>query len=154
MSTPNKCHACYDSFSGWWCDNCDQWPCRCVPQEGDDAPEAQAVSEEAIPVPEGGVDGVAPDASDAAGVHGVPVREASGADVAPVQEAAPVEHDLVGCIVSELQRAGAGAAIVAHEGSLDVEVRDMLGDGYVLAETVYLHGKRIRYLVKPEVTDE
>ena len=25
-----RCPACYDSFSGPWCDNCDQWPCVCV----------------------------------------------------------------------------------------------------------------------------
>lgn len=155
MSTPNKCHACYNSFSGWWCDNCDTWPCRCVPQEGDDAPQEEAVPEEGVSVAEGGESGAAPDAADAAGVHGVPVRQAQDTDVAPEQEAARVaDHDPVSCIVAELQRAGAGAAIVAHEGSLDVEVRGMLADGFVLGETVYLHGKRIRYLVKPEVPNE
>lgn len=25
-----RCDGCYESFSGWWCDNCDQWPCVCV----------------------------------------------------------------------------------------------------------------------------
>lgn len=25
-----RCSGCYDSFSGPWCDNCDQWPCICV----------------------------------------------------------------------------------------------------------------------------
>lgn len=157
MSEPNRCHACYHGFSGWWCDNCDTWPCRCVPQEGDDASQEEAVPEEAVSVAEGGTGGVAPDAVDAAGVHGVPVRQAQDADVASEQEAARVagiDHDPVSCIVAELQRAGAGAAIVAHGGSLDAEVRGMLADGYVLGETVYLHGKRIRYLVKPEVSGE
>lgn len=28
-----RCSGCYDSFSGWWCDNCDQWPCICVEEE-------------------------------------------------------------------------------------------------------------------------
>jgi len=27
---PPRCSGCYDSFSGPWCDNCDQWPCDCV----------------------------------------------------------------------------------------------------------------------------
>jgi len=25
----SRCSGCYDSFSGPWCDNCDQWPCVC-----------------------------------------------------------------------------------------------------------------------------
>jgi hypothetical protein len=25
------CSGCYKSLSGWWCDNCDQWPCTCTP---------------------------------------------------------------------------------------------------------------------------
>lgn len=29
------CDACYYSFSGWWCDNCDAWPCECVQEEED-----------------------------------------------------------------------------------------------------------------------
>lgn len=28
-----RCSGCYDSFSGPWCDNCDQWPCTCVTDE-------------------------------------------------------------------------------------------------------------------------
>lgn len=28
-----KCDGCYQSFSGPWCDNCDTWPCECVPEE-------------------------------------------------------------------------------------------------------------------------
>lgn len=31
------CNGCYNSFSGWWCDNCDTWPCTCV-LEGEVAP--------------------------------------------------------------------------------------------------------------------
>jgi hypothetical protein len=27
------CPGCYNSFSGWWCDNCDQWPCVCTEDE-------------------------------------------------------------------------------------------------------------------------
>jgi hypothetical protein len=29
MSDEQRCSGCYNSFSGWWCDNCDQWPCVC-----------------------------------------------------------------------------------------------------------------------------
>ena len=31
MPEENRCNGCYRSdFDGsWWCDNCDQWPCRC-----------------------------------------------------------------------------------------------------------------------------
>lgn len=29
------CPGCYDSWSGWWCDNCDQWPCICTNDEED-----------------------------------------------------------------------------------------------------------------------
>lgn len=29
-----RCHACYNSFSGWWCDNCEQWPCICEVSDG------------------------------------------------------------------------------------------------------------------------
>lgn len=28
-----RCSGCYDSFSGPWCDNCDQWPCTCLDDE-------------------------------------------------------------------------------------------------------------------------
>lgn len=38
------CDGCYSSFSGWWCDNCDQWPCICTPGE-DPAQEAEAAPE-------------------------------------------------------------------------------------------------------------
>jgi hypothetical protein len=24
------CSNCYNSFSGWWCDRCDTWPCHCT----------------------------------------------------------------------------------------------------------------------------
>lgn len=34
MSEPLRCHACYDSFSGPWCDNCGQWPCDCFDDDG------------------------------------------------------------------------------------------------------------------------
>lgn len=27
------CNGCYNSFSGWWCDNCDTWPCECLEPE-------------------------------------------------------------------------------------------------------------------------
>lgn len=30
VSDTVRCPSCHDSFSGPWCDNCDQWPCRCV----------------------------------------------------------------------------------------------------------------------------
>lgn len=30
-----RCSGCYDSFSGPWCDNCDQWPCVCLDDEPD-----------------------------------------------------------------------------------------------------------------------
>jgi hypothetical protein len=36
------CSGCYHSFSGWWCDNCDQWPCICnvdVDEQPPPAPE-------------------------------------------------------------------------------------------------------------------
>lgn len=90
---PNTCPACYadDLHGGWWCDNCDQWPCRCVPQEGDDAPEETPVREEAVSVTGGGESGSAADVAGTAGVHGVPVREASEPDMAPEQEAARVD---------------------------------------------------------------
>lgn len=29
----HKCDGCYESFSGWWCDNCDTWPCECTEDE-------------------------------------------------------------------------------------------------------------------------
>lgn len=38
-----RCTGCYDSFSGPWCDNCDQWPCVCV----DDDEAAESEPEEA-----------------------------------------------------------------------------------------------------------
>lgn len=31
------CTGCYDSFSGPWCDNCDQWPCKCLADPEPDA---------------------------------------------------------------------------------------------------------------------
>lgn len=36
MSESKKCSGCYNSFSGWWCENCDTWPCKCL-----DDPEVQ-----------------------------------------------------------------------------------------------------------------
>jgi hypothetical protein len=33
--TEKRCGGCYDSFSGPWCDNCDQWPCVCDPGPAD-----------------------------------------------------------------------------------------------------------------------
>lgn len=39
IAEPKRCHACYDSFSGPWCDNCDTWPCRCVTDEQREAIE-------------------------------------------------------------------------------------------------------------------
>jgi hypothetical protein len=30
-----RCPACYDSFSGPWCDNCDRWPCTCVSDDSE-----------------------------------------------------------------------------------------------------------------------
>lgn len=192
----NTCHACYKSdFDGsWWCDNCDQWPCRCVPQEGDDAPQETSVHEEAVPVPAESAGGSATDAADPAGVHGVPVRQAQEPDVAPEQEAARLSvlfcwhcgrpgiqgqafsggqeyycphcndvfpyrahtsHGPAECIVKELKRAGATGAVVADGGDLDGLVANMLAEGYALGETVYVHGKRIRYLTySPVPTDE
>ena len=36
---PVFCAGCYDSFSGPWCDNCDQWPCTCTPDEDQPSPD-------------------------------------------------------------------------------------------------------------------
>lgn len=33
------CSGCYNSFSGWWCDNCDTWPCKCLPEAPQDFKE-------------------------------------------------------------------------------------------------------------------
>lgn len=38
-TSPKRCSGCYDSFSGPWCDNCDQWPCTCVDEASDEATE-------------------------------------------------------------------------------------------------------------------
>lgn len=61
-----------------------------------------------------------------------------------------IDHDPVGCIVDELKRANASGAVVAQDGDLNDLVNNMLAEGYTLSETVYVHGKRIRYLVPPE----
>ena len=63
--------------------------------------------------------------------------------------ARPDEVDPVGYIVGELKRANASGAVVAQEGGLDELVENMLAEGYTLGETVYIHGKRIRYLELP-----
>jgi hypothetical protein len=28
-----RCHACYSTPFGPWCDNCDQWPCICAAED-------------------------------------------------------------------------------------------------------------------------
>lgn len=43
----NKCEGCYSSFSGWWCDNCDQWPCICGDEE-----EGEIMPTAVTPLPE------------------------------------------------------------------------------------------------------
>lgn len=63
---------------------------------------------------------------------------------------AEIDHDPVDCITDELKRANASGAVVAQEGDLDDLVGNMLAEGYTLDETVYVHGKRIRYLTRPE----
>lgn len=147
------CSGCHEDFFGWWCARCDRWPCLCVGEaDGDAQEEATSVPEEAVPVAGGGTVDAAADAVDAAGTAGVPVREASAPDVASDEEVAWVsveDHDPVGCIVDELRRGGASGAVVAQDGSLDDLVDNMIAEGYTLGETVYVHGKRIRYLIPP-----
>lgn len=61
-----------------------------VDEEGGDDQEGKTVREEAVSVSVGGEGGAVPDAVAPAGVHTIPVREASEADMAPEQEAARV----------------------------------------------------------------
>ena len=42
-----RCPGCYDSFSGPWCDNCDQWPCTCEPDDTPDPDSGRARAEAA-----------------------------------------------------------------------------------------------------------
>lgn len=66
---------------------------------------------------------------------------------APVVSAEP---DPVECVIDELKRANASGAVVAQEGNLDELVENLLAEGWVPGETVYMHGRRIRYLTPPD----